>query len=205
MSDQMIYHSFDHYPYAQCLVDMERTVQQIIHGALPQQIWFLEHESVYTMGRSAQESELLSGDLPVYENNRGGRYTYHGPGQLVVYTMIHLKSHGLSVHQYVRSLEEWVIQTLQHFGVESFTCPGRVGVWVRHNGGERKIAAIGVHITKGVSWHGLCLNIHPELSHYQGIIPCGIREHGVTSLHDMGICVPRHDVETVLKVYCPFK
>lgn len=201
---KIIYQSFDHYPYAQCLMDMEHTVQQIIHEHAPQQIWFLEHESVYTKGRSAQDTELLTGELPVYENNRGGRYTYHGPGQLVVYTMIHLKAYQLNVHQFVRSLEEWVMQTLQHFSVQSFTCPGRAGVWVHQNGQQHKIAALGVHITKGVSWHGICLNINPQLSHYQGIIPCGIHEYGVTSLQNMNICATRHDVETALKVCSPF-
>lgn len=188
-------------PYESALAEMEARVAQIIAGTAPEMAWFLEHPSLYTGGTSANKKDLIDPDrFPVYETGRGGEYTYHGPGQRVAYVMLNLKNHGTDVRKFVWMLEEWIIRTLEHLNVKGERREGRVGIWVdRGFGKEDKIAAIGIRIRKWVSFHGISINLNPDLSHFSGIIPCGIAQHGVTSLQDLGIQVTMADLDTLLK------
>ncbi len=188
-------------PYEDAVEFMEQRVADIYDGTAAELVWFLQHPPLYTAGTSADLQDLVSPDrFPVYKTGRGGQYTYHGPGQRVVYVMLDLKKRGRDVRKYVFQLEQWIIDTLAEFNVIAERRTGRIGVWVtRDNGTEEKIAAIGVRVRKWVSFHGICINVEPDLEHYSGIIPCGIAEHGVTSLVDLGIPVTMQDVDAVLK------
>lgn len=172
--------------YAYALQFMHETIQSIRHGS-EEVIWFLEHPPLYTAGTSANSKDLLDASLPIFETQRGGKHTYHGPGQLVVYVMSDLKKRGNDVRLFVQALEEWIINSLKIFGLNSVRKEGRIGVWLDDEKGERKIAAIGVRVTRGITWHGLSLNVHPDLNHYQGIVPCGLKEFPVTSLKKEGL------------------
>lgn len=152
-----------------------------------EEVWFLEHPPLFTLGASANRSDILNESLPIYESQRGGKVTYHGPGQLIVYVMLDLKKRGNDLRAYVSSLEEWIIQTLVHFNIKGIRKSGRIGVWLDDAKGERKIAAIGVRITRGITWHGLSLNVAPDLNHYQAIVPCGLKDFGVTSMQAEGV------------------
>jgi lipoyl(octanoyl) transferase len=183
---------------------MEGRVAEIGAGTAPETVWLLEHPPVYTAGTSARPEDLLTPDrFPVFKTGRGGQYTYHGPGQRVAYVMLDLGVRGRDLRKFVNSLEKWLIRTLGDFGVEGETRPGRVGVWVRHrrDGGiaESKIAALGIRIRRWVSYHGISLNVSPDLGHFAGIVPCGVREHGVTSLADLGIAASMPDVDRSLR------
>ena len=188
-------------PYEDAIEFMEQRVADIHDGKASELVWCLEHPPLYTAGTSADVKDLVSPDrFPVYETGRGGQYTYHGPGQRVVYVMLDLTRRGRDVRKYVNQLEQWVIDTLAEFNVSAERREGRVGVWVtRDDGREEKIAAIGVRVRKWVSFHGICINVEPTLEHYSGIVPCGISEHGVTSLVDLGRPVTMQDVDAVLK------
>ena len=188
-------------PYAAAVAEMEARVGAIRAGSAPELVWLLEHPSMYTGGRSAKPADLLNPqDFPVHASGRGGQYTYHGPGQRVGYVMVDLKHRFGDVHRYVQDLEAWLIQTLARFNIRGERRQGRVGIWVAENDGqENKIAAIGVRIRHGVTFHGVALNVDPDLSHFTGIIPCGIREHGVTSLAAQGILVSMPEVDCALK------
>lgn len=183
---------------------MEQRVADIRAGTAPELVWLLQHPPLYTAGTSADAADLLDAQrFPVYEAGRGGQYTYHGPGQRVAYVMLDLKHHGSDVRAYVHSLEEVMIRTLAHFGVTGERREGRVGIWVERGqiggvGREDKIGAIGVRVRKWVSFHGLALNVEPDLSHFGGIVPCGISEHGVTSLKDLGVETDLNAVDLVL-------
>jgi len=186
------------YPLA--VSEMESRVAEIRGGTAPQMVWLLEHPPLYTAGTSAQESDLLSPDrFPVFRTGRGGQYTYHGPGQRVGYVMLDLKTRGADVRVYVRDLEDWLIQTLTRFNVTGERRAGRVGIWVDKNGRDCKIAAIGVRVRRWVTYHGVSLNVEPELSHFDGIVPCGLNEYGVTSLADLGLPVTMSDVDVALR------
>jgi lipoyl(octanoyl) transferase len=186
-------------PYAHAVESMEGRVAAIRAGTAPELVWLLEHPPLYTAGTSARDEDLLDPErLPVHRTGRGGRYTYHGPGQRIAYVMRDLARRGEDVHCYVHHLEEWAIRTLAHFNVSGERRKGRVGIWVRHGAGEAKIAAIGVRVRRWVTYHGMALNIDPDLEHYRGIIPCGITEHGVTSLADLGIAATMADVDAAL-------
>jgi lipoyl(octanoyl) transferase len=186
--------------YAAAVAAMEARVAAIHARTAPELVWLLEHPPLYTAGTSARESDLLEpGLLPVHRTGRGGQYTYHGPGQRVGYVMLDLGRRSADLRAYVWRLEEWVIRTLAGFDVTGERRPGRVGIWVARGGGERKIAAIGVRVRHWVSFHGVALNVAPDLSHYRGIVPCGIREHGVTSLADLGIAAAMGDVDAALR------
>ena len=186
--------------YEQAVAEMEARVAAIRDGTAGEMIWLLEHPPLYTAGTSAQDSDLLEARFPVYQTGRGGEYTYHGPGQRVAYVMLDLKEHGGDVRGYVRNLEQWIIDTLAEFGVKGERREGRVGVWVVHPGGaESKIAALGVRVRKWVSFHGIAINVNPDLGHYTGIVPCGISEHGVTSLAALGVDATIADVDAALK------
>lgn len=185
---------------------METRVADIRVGAASEIVWLLQHPPLYTAGTSASADDLLDGErFPVFEAGRGGQYTYHGPGQRVAYIMLDLKHHGSDVRAYVQKLEEVMIRTIAAFGVTGERREGRVGIWVERGqdndqrAKEDKIGAIGVRVRKWVSFHGLALNVDPDLSHFAGIVPCGISEHGVTSLKDLGVDASLEDVDRVLR------
>jgi len=180
---------------------MESQVAAIRAGEAQDRVWLVEHPPLYTAGTSADSSDLIDPDrFPVHTTGRGGQYTYHGPGQRVAYVMMDLKNRNSDVRAYVHDLEEWMIQTLAKFAVVGERREGRVGIWVTNaDGTENKIGAIGVRVRKWVSFHGLALNVNPNLSHFTGIVPCGISEHGVTSLHDLGVKVTMDEVDAALK------
>jgi lipoyl(octanoyl) transferase len=191
-------------PYEVATSEMDTRVRGISEHFLQENVWLLEHPALYTAGTSADEKDLLSPDrFPVFKTGRGGQYTYHGPGQRVGYVMLDLKKRGQDVRKFVGDLESWLIATLAEFGVTGELREGRVGVWVRRpdkgQGREDKIAAIGVRIRKWVTFHGVSLNVDPDLSHFDGIVPCGISQHGVTSLADLGITATMEDVDVAMK------
>jgi lipoyl(octanoyl) transferase len=187
-------------PYEDAVGEMEARVAAIREGKTRELIWCLEHPPLYTAGTSADAAELLDvKGLPVYKTGRGGRTTWHGPGQRVAYVMLDLKPRGGDVRGFVRDLEAWVIATLAQFGVTGERRDGRVGIWVAHDGKEEKIAAIGVRVRRWVSYHGIAVNVAPDLSHYDGIIPCGISTFGVTSLDALGIKTSMADVDAALR------
>lgn len=171
-------------PYPDAVADMEARARGIANGEMGEQIWLLEHPPLYSAGTSAKPSDLVQPDrFEVFNSGRGGQYTYHGPGQRVAYAMLDLRLRGRDVSAFVRGLEQWIIDTLAVLEVTAERKAGRVGVWVTHDDGrEEKIAAIGVRLKKWVSFHGIAINVSPDLSHFSGIVPCGISEHGVTSL-----------------------
>jgi lipoyl(octanoyl) transferase len=179
---------------------MERTVEAIAFGTEPETVWLLEHPPLYTAGTSAEDKDLLDpGRFPVFRTGRGGQYTYHGPGQRVAYVMLDLRRRGGDVRAFVAGLEQWLIDTLALLGVAGERREDRVGVWVRRGDGrEDKIAAIGIRLRRWVSYHGISLNVAPDLSHFGGIAPCGITEHGVTSLADLGIAATLDDTDRAL-------
>ncbi len=181
--------SYDPVDYETALSFMEKRVADIRADHAPEAVWLLEHPPLYTAGTSADAADLLQPDrFPVYEAGRGGQYTYHGPGQRVAYAMIDLKKRGGDVRRYVHDLEEWIIRTLAMLGVNGERREGRIGIWVvRGDGREDKIAALGVRVRRWVTFHGIAINVTPDLSHFSGIVPCGIQEHGVTSLADLGL------------------
>tara|TARA_R110000868_G_scaffold177472_16_gene416471 strand:+ start:106 stop:771 length:666 start_codon:yes stop_codon:yes gene_type:complete len=187
-------------PYPEGVVAMEDRVAGVRNGTAPELVWLLEHPPLYTAGTTAQETDLLSPDrFPVFKTGRGGQYTYHGPGQRVVYVVLDLKKRGEDVRCYVRDLESWAIAALARFGVTGEIRPGRVGIWVdRGNGSEDKIGAIGVRVRHWVSYHGLALNVAPDLTHFSGIVPCGITDQGVTSLANLGITASMADMDAAL-------
>jgi lipoyl(octanoyl) transferase len=186
--------------YAVAVEEMERRVAAIRACSASELVWLLEHPPLYTAGTSARDEELLDPQrLPVHRTGRGGRYTYHGPGQRIAYVMLDLARRHEDVHCYVHHLEEWVIRALARLGVAGERRRGRVGIWVAQDGGEAKIAAIGVRVRRWVTYHGVALNIDPDLDHYRGIVPCGIAEHGVTSLKALGVEATAADVDRELR------
>jgi lipoyl(octanoyl) transferase len=186
-------------PYPQALAEMEARAAAIAEGTAGEQIWLLEHPPIYTAGTSARDEDLIDPRFPVYRTGRGGQFTYHGPGQRVAYAMLDLKRRKPDVRAYVQDLEEWLIQALAELGVKGERREGRVGIWVQRGMREDKIAALGVRIKRWVSFHGVALNVDPDLSHFSGIVPCGVKAHGVTSLADLGIVASMADVDVALK------
>nr|WP_272943319.1 lipoyl(octanoyl) transferase LipB [Rhodovulum sp. PH10] len=192
-------------PYETALAVMDARVAAIAAGTAPELVWLLEHPPLYTAGTSAKPADLIDARFPVFATGRGGQFTYHGPGQRVAYVMIDLRRRRPDVRWFVHSLEAWIVATLARFNVSGETRPDRVGVWVRRpergEGREDKIAAIGVRLKRWVSLHGISLNVDPELSHFSGIVPCGIADphFGVTSLWDLGHTVTMEDVDLALK------
>lgn len=166
---------------------MEDKVQRILEQGDPDFVWLLEHPPLYTAGTSAKTEDMLNPTFPVYQTGRGGQYTYHGPGQRIAYVMMDIRRRGTNIRRYVHDLEEWVITALKDFGIKGERRPGRIGIWVATNGSEAKIAAIGVRVRRWVTYHGVSINLSPDLSHYNGIVPCGIKGYGVTSLKALGI------------------
>ncbi|NIK90239.1 lipoyl(octanoyl) transferase [Rhizomicrobium palustre] len=178
---------------------MEARAAAIAEGSAPERVWLVEHPSIYTAGTSAKEADLIDARFPVYHTGRGGQFTYHGPGQRVGYVMLNLKPRGSDVRKFVRDLEEWLIRTLDHFSVKGERREGRVGIWVARGSREDKIAALGVRVRRWVTFHGVALNVEPDLTHFEGIVPCGIRAHGVTSLADLGIVCTMADVDVAMR------
>jgi lipoyl(octanoyl) transferase len=185
--------------YAHALAVMEERARAIREEGAPDRVWLLEHPALYTAGTSAKAEDLLDARFPVHATGRGGQYTYHGPGQRVVYAMMDLKPRGSDVRAYVCDLEEWVIRALKDFGVQAERRAGRVGIWVEKGGADFKIAAIGVRVRKWVAYHGVAVNVNPDLSHFDGIVPCGISGHGVTSLHELGAHAAVAELDAALK------
>lgn len=190
--------------YERALAVMERRVAAIADGSAPEQVWLLEHPPLYTAGTSAREGDLVApARLPVFRTGRGGQYTYHGPGQRIAYVMLDLQRRAPDLRRFVSALEAWLIGTLAAFNVRGERREDRVGVWVRRpergEGVEEKIAAIGIRVRRWVTFHGVSLNVEPDLRHFDGIVPCGVREHGVTSLVDLGLPVAMHDADLALR------
>ena len=187
--------------YETAVAAMEERVAAIREDAAPELVWLLEHPPLYTAGTSARPQDLLDPDLlPVHKSGRGGQFTYHGPGQRVAYVLLDLQKRGKDVRCFVHQLEGWVIAALARFGVEGERRDGRVGIWVRLvAGGEAKIAAIGVRVRRWVTYHGVAINLDPDLAHYRGIVPCGIAEHGVTSLSALGLGATMADLDAALR------
>jgi lipoyl(octanoyl) transferase len=188
-------------PYEMAVAEMERRIAAIRAGSAPELVWLLEHPPLYTAGTSARPEDLLDPRrLPVYQSGRGGQYTYHGPGQRVAYVLLDLDRRGRDVRCHVWRLEEWMIRTLDRFNVRGERRDGRIGVWIAGaDGREDKIAAIGVRVRHWVSYHGVALNVDPELDHFRGIIPCGVTEHGVTSLARLGITASMPEIDVALR------
>jgi lipoyl(octanoyl) transferase len=186
-------------PYPEAVAFMEARAAAIAAGTAPEMVWLVEHPPIYTAGTSAQDTDLVEARFPVFRTGRGGQFTYHGPGQRVGYVMLDLRQRGPDVRRFVHDLEEWLIRTLAAFGVKGERRAGRVGIWVARGSREDKIAALGVRIRRWVTFHGVSLNVEPDLDHFSGIVPCGVREHGVTSLHDLGILVSMADVDVAMK------
>ena len=200
--------------YQAALHKMEARADAITAGNADELIWLVEHPPLYTAGTSAKAKDLIDPErFPVFEARRGGEYTYHGPGQRVAYVMLNVGERGRDVRAFVNQLEAWIIDTLDQFNVKGERRDGRVGVWVerpekpRYADGsvaEDKIAALGIRLRKWVSFHGLSINVEPDLSHFDGIVPCGIAKHGVTSLTDLGLPITMNDVDVALRKTCPF-
>ena len=197
-------------PYQQALTEMEARAAQIARGEAPERVWLLEHPPLYTSGTSAKPGDLLDARFPVFETGRGGQFTYHGPGQRVGYVMLDLKRRRQDVRAFVAALEAWIIETLAAFNVKGERREDRVGVWTRRPDkpaglsgemAEDKIAAIGIRVRQWVTFHGVSLNVEPDLAHFSGITPCGAREthYGVTSLADLGLPVTMTDVDVALR------
>ena len=179
---------------------MEKHVGQMIEGQVGDCLWFLEHPPTYTLGTGAQASDVVGHeDIPILKTTRGGRSTYHGPGQRVVYIMLDLNKRKKDIRRFVWALEEWLIITLKDLGIESSRREGRVGIWVETSAGDQKIAAVGLRVRKWCTFHGISLNVNPDLSHYDGIVPCGLKEYGVTSLKALGVNIPYQDLDQLLK------
>src|SRR4051794_27719404 len=187
-------------PYPEALAEMEARAAAIRAGAARELIWLLEHPPLYTAGTSADPAELFNPQgFPVHAAGRGGRYTYHGPGQRVGYVLLDLDRRGRDVRRFVGALEAWLIATLAELGVAARRAPGRIGIWVDHDGSEAKVGALGLRIRRWVTMHGFSVNLAPELSHFSGIVPCGIAEFPVTSLGEMGVSCGQERFDLALK------
>jgi lipoyl(octanoyl) transferase len=190
-------------PYDEALAFMERRAAAIRDGTAKECIWLLQHPPLFTAGTSADVSELINPlGFPVHEAGRGGRYTYHGPGQRVGYVMLDLEKRGKDIRRFVHSLEQWMIDALGQFGVNAHRAEGRIGIWVGEGSAEEKIGALGVRVKRWVTLHGFAINVDPDLSHFGGIVPCGISEFGVTSLVKLGKQIPLTRVDAALE--CTF-
>ncbi len=196
--------SDDLVPYEQALADMEARAAAVRADAASERIWLLEHAPLFTAGTSADPAELFNPQgFPVFDAGRGGRYTYHGPGQRVGYLTLDLGRRGRDIRCFVHALEGWVIDTLADLGVEAHRSPGRVGIWTGEDAAEAKIGAIGVRVKRWVTLHGFSINVAPDLSHFGGIVPCGIATHGVTSLAALGVEASLADVDRALEQRLP--
>lgn len=185
--------------YDQAVSFMEDRVRLIREEEANDLVWLLEHPPLYTAGTSANAKDMLNPAFPVYQTGRGGQYTYHGPGQRIAYVMLDLHKRGSDLRRYICDLEEWLICALQEFDVKGERRAGRVGIWIATKNSEAKIAAVGVRVRKWVTYHGVSINVNPDLSHYNGIVPCGIKDYGVTSLQALGIEIPMPELDEALQ------
>ena len=189
--------------YPDAVAAMEAHVAAMVDGSADERVWFLEHPPLYTAGTSAQAEDLVNARFTVFETGRGGQYTYHGPGQRVAYTMLRLSDYypEPDIRGFVTDLEQWIINTLHHFDIIGERRDGRIGIWVVDpaTGAENKIAALGIRVRRGISFHGVSINLNPDLSHFDGIVPCGIKGFGVTSLADLGIKADMNALDAALK------
>jgi lipoyl(octanoyl) transferase len=187
-------------PYVEALAFMNERAEAIRAGTAPECVWLLEHPPLFTAGTSADPAELINPQgFPVFEAGRGGRYTYHGPGQRVGYVMLDLEKRGRDIRRFVHGLEGWIIATLAELGVEAHRAPGRIGIWVGSGPAEAKIGALGVRVKRWVTMHGFAINVAPDLAHFGGIVPCGIAEFGVTSLSALGRPTPINAIDVILR------
>ncbi len=193
--------------YLQSVQYMEERIAKIKNGEASEQVWLLEHPSLYTAGTSAKSSDLVEAKFPVFDTGRGGQYTYHGAGQRIAYVMLNLKERQQApdIKEYVYNLEQWIINTLEVFDIKGKRIEGRVGIWVTSRSGtENKIAAIGVRVRHWVTYHGISINLNPNLSHFDGIIPCGIHDAGVTSFEKLGVAITQNMMDEALQKYFPY-
>ncbi|WP_324807461.1 lipoyl(octanoyl) transferase LipB [Sphingomonas sp. LY29] len=191
-------------PYEQALAEMEARAAAVRSGGASELVWLLEHPPLFTAGTSADSAELFNPrDFPVFEAGRGGRYTYHGPGQRVGYLVLDLDKRGRDIRRFVHALEGWMIASLSDLGVTARREPGRIGIWTGSGPNEAKIGAIGVRVKRWVTMHGFSINVSPDLSHFGGIVPCGIAEYGVTSLQHVGLDADLASLDTALKAHFP--
>ena len=182
--------------YKKSIELMEKRVEGIKEDKASELLWFLEHPSIYTAGTSSNDKDLLNENLfPVFRTNRGGQFTYHGPGQRVAYVMLNVRDRDYNVKSFIRLLEEWIMNSLMDIGIKSFLIKGKVGIWVNN---EEKIASLGLRIRKGISFHGISLNINPNLEHFSGIIPCGNENSGVTSIEKIGLNIKKTEIDKIL-------
>jgi len=191
--------------YQDALKWMEKRVDDLQKSKAPECAWLLEHPSIYTLGASGKETDVLdSTKFPLFRTQRGGQVTYHGPGQRVIYLMLDLRAQMQDLHSYRTTLEEWIIKALDDYGIKGERRPGRVGIWVQKGGVDHKIAAFGIRVQKGITSHGIALNVNVDLEAYGGIIPCGLSHYGVTSFADLGRIVTLREVDATLKRTFPF-
>jgi len=182
--------------YKKSIELMEKRVEGIYEDKASELLWFLEHPSIYTAGTSSNDKDLLNENLfPVFRTNRGGQFTYHGPGQRVAYVMLNVRDRDYNVKSFIKLLEEWIMNSLMDIGIKSFLIKGKVGIWVNN---EEKIASLGLRIRKGISFHGISLNINPNLEHFSGIIPCGNENSGVTSIEKIGLNIKKKEMDKIL-------
>ena len=182
--------------YKKSIELMEKRVEGINEGNASELLWFLEHPSIYTAGTSSNDKDLLNENLfPVFRTNRGGQFTYHGPGQRVAYVMLNVRDRDYNVKSFIRLLEQWIMNSLMDIGIKSFLIKGKVGIWVNN---EEKIASLGLRIRKGISFHGISLNIDPNLEHFSGIIPCGNENSGITSIEKIGLNIKKKEIDKIL-------
>ena len=182
--------------YKKSIELMEKRVEGINEGKASELLWFLEHPSIYTAGTSSNDKDLLNKNLfPVFRTNRGGQFTYHGPGQRVAYVMLNVRDRDYNVKSFIRLLEQWIMNSLMDIGIKSFLIKGKVGIWVNN---EEKIASLGLRIRKGISFHGISLNINPNLEHFSGIIPCGNENSGITSIEKIGLSIEKKEIDKIL-------
>tara|TARA_B100000886_G_C20373676_1_gene470752 strand:- start:599 stop:1252 length:654 start_codon:yes stop_codon:yes gene_type:complete len=182
--------------YKKSIELMEKRVESINEGKASELLWFLEHPSIYTAGTSSNDKDLLDENLfPVFRTNRGGQFTYHGPGQRVAYVMLNVRDRDYNVRSFIRLLEQWIMNSLNDIGIKSFLIKGKVGIWVNN---EEKIASLGLRIRKGISFHGISLNINPNLEHFSGIIPCGNKNSGITSIEKIGLNIKKKEIDKIL-------
>lgn len=187
--------------YLEALKIMDNLVLKLINYEIPETVWILSHTNVYTKGISSNENELLNNiyQIPVINVKRGGKFTYHGPGQKIVYPILDLRNRGKDIKDYVNKLQLWIIKTLNYLNLDAYAKPNFIGIWVNNNGQEKKIAAIGVKLTKWITSYGIALNVNPDLKYFNSIIPCGITEFGVTSLSDLNIKISNQQLNNILK------
>ncbi|APR98109.1 lipoyl(octanoyl) transferase LipB [Wolbachia endosymbiont of Folsomia candida] len=179
---------------------MEEKIEQIQSGLADELVWLLEHPSLYTAGISATDDDIVEKLFPIYKTGRGGKHTYHGPGQCIIYLMLNLKKRNkCDIKLYIRNLSKWIINVLKYFNIFGEFKEDRIGVWVNNGGVEKKIAAFGIRLRKWVTYHGIALNVSPDLSHYKGIIPCGLQDYGITSIEELGVKVSVSELNDVLK------